>query len=108
MFACSGSIPISSIARQKQTLGARAATGAVTNISLVVDDDQEIVMARPETTTGVQLLFKGTYKNVADDNSDNKVPVPRTFFLDLCGSISDVCVVLVCIVPSFALTFLLL
>lgn len=84
-----GSIPISSIARQKQTLGARAATGAVTNISLVVDDDQEIVMARPETTTGVQLLFKGTYKNVADDNSDNKVPVPRTFFLDLCGSISD-------------------
>ncbi|GAU96645.1 hypothetical protein RvY_08063 [Ramazzottius varieornatus] len=83
-----GSIPVASIARRKQTLGARAATGAVTDIAMDLDNG-DIVMAHPETTTGVQLLFNGTYRNVADDNSDNKVPVPRTFFLDLCGSISD-------------------
>lgn len=70
---------MSSIARRKQTLGARAATGAVTDIAMDLDNG-DIVMARPETTTGVQLLFNGTYRNVADDNSDNKVPVPRTFF----------------------------
>ncbi|GAU94578.1 hypothetical protein RvY_06321 [Ramazzottius varieornatus] len=80
-----GSIPVWAIKRRKETLGLRAATGAVTNVSLSnLPAGQAIVMQQPGTTTGLQVIFNGTY-----DPLINKVPVPRTFFLDLCGALSD-------------------
>ncbi|OWA51545.1 hypothetical protein BV898_16024 [Hypsibius exemplaris] len=53
------------------------------------------VMAAPETTSGVQQVFNGTYNT----SIDNKVHVGRTITQDLCGQISDKAFMTVVIQP---------
>ena len=43
-------------------------------------------MHSPESTTGLQHVFKGTYVSA----SNNKIGINRELTVDLCGAISDV------------------
>lgn len=79
------------------TAGVITPAAAVNQNAFVIGASNNLtpVMAAPETTSGVQQVFNGTYNT----SIDNKVHVGRTITQDLCGQISDKAFMTVVIQP---------